>query len=279
MKHSKLSYLNKVVICIPIYKSIPNENELISFNRVVKVLSKYQISIVTYRNLNIEFYLEILSENEIHYGVQFFNNKNFKSIIGYNRLLISREFYKRFDKFEYILVYQLDAYVFRDELLEWCNMGYSYIGAPWVVEDAEIEDWQVGNGGLSLRKTSDHIKVLQSFSLIKGLIPLIKTVVKSDSSILKKTILFLLIPFEYIFCNNTFFLLNRFRNNEDYFWSVISNKNFEWFKVPDAKIAMRFSFETSPSLLYNIINQFPFGCHAWEKREPIFWSEKFKECD
>ena len=31
-----------------------------------------------------------------------------------------------------MLIYQLDAYVFKDELLNWANKGYDYIGAPWL---------------------------------------------------------------------------------------------------------------------------------------------------
>ncbi len=39
-------------------------------------------------------------------------------------------FYKTFTAYEYILIYQLDAFVFCDALKEWCAKGYDYIGAP-----------------------------------------------------------------------------------------------------------------------------------------------------
>ena len=85
---------------------------------------------------------------------------------------------------EYILIYQLDAFVFKDELKEWCQKGYDYIGAPWI---ATIENtiwlkyfnivarkfrsknknnreqifFKVGNGGFSLRRTSSHYSIVK----------------------------------------------------------------------------------------------------------------------
>ncbi len=31
-----------------------------------------------------------------------------------------------------MLIYQLDAYVFKGEWLFWANQEYDYIGAPWI---------------------------------------------------------------------------------------------------------------------------------------------------
>lgn len=44
--------------------------------------------------------------------------------------MLSAEFYDRFAAYEYVLIYQLDAFVFADRLAEFCQMGYDYIGAP-----------------------------------------------------------------------------------------------------------------------------------------------------
>ena len=58
-----------------------------------------------------------------------------------------------------MLIHQTDSYLFRDEIEEWCNKGYDYIGGPiistlkeWSQDD--INNWEpkVGNGGLSLRR-------------------------------------------------------------------------------------------------------------------------------
>ena len=50
-----------------------------------------------------------------------FEDEYFKGISGYNRLMMSEVFYRRFIGYEYILIYQLDAYIFKDELKKWCD--------------------------------------------------------------------------------------------------------------------------------------------------------------
>ena len=55
-----------------------------------------------------------------------------QSVGTYNQMMVERDFYKRFVEYEYILIYQLDAFVFRDELEQFCDYGYDYIGAPWI---------------------------------------------------------------------------------------------------------------------------------------------------
>ena len=42
--------------------------------------------------------------------------------------MVSPLFYLNFKKYRYLLIYQLDALVFRDELLEWCSKEIDYIG-------------------------------------------------------------------------------------------------------------------------------------------------------
>ena len=82
--------------------------------------------------------------------------------------MLSPEFYRRFSDTDYILVCQLDAYIFRDELLSWCKKEYDYIGAPWSApalyrmpilrlwrryfhsRRRTEKDFKVGNGGLSI---------------------------------------------------------------------------------------------------------------------------------
>ena len=60
-----------------------------------------------------------------------FANYYFESISGYNKLLLSLEFYNRFKEYEYLLIHQSDAYLFKNELDYWCQKGFDYIGAPW----------------------------------------------------------------------------------------------------------------------------------------------------
>src|SRR5712664_638129 len=66
------------------------------------------------------------------FGVKQFDDKYFKNSDTYSELLLSKEFYQTFSEYQYILIYQLDALVFSDQLLEWCQTGLDYVGAPWL---------------------------------------------------------------------------------------------------------------------------------------------------
>ncbi|RZJ87158.1 MAG: hypothetical protein EOO20_16720 [Chryseobacterium sp.] len=188
--------------------------------------------------------------------------------------MISKEFYKRFSSSEYILIYQLDAWVFKDELLEWCNNGYDYIGAPLYEGFGEAKENSaflgIGNGGLSLRKVSSHLKVLHSFAFIRSFKELEEKKYQDKKITPVQKIKLLL---EFVTANNTFHLLNHYDYNEDTFWGVIISRKFKWFKVPDEQTASRFSMEVkAPYLYHSNHNTLPFGCHAWEKYHLDFWS-------
>ena len=84
--------------------------------------------------------------------------------------MLTRQFYEKFLNFDYILIYQTDAFIFVDKLDEWCTKGFSYVGAPWFKDFTPpycTNELQfVGNGGFSLRKVPHFIKVLNTFSTI-----------------------------------------------------------------------------------------------------------------
>ncbi|KAA6323881.1 hypothetical protein EZS27_026729 [termite gut metagenome] len=121
------SYLVKVII--PIYRSFLSENERISLDRTYHVLKNHPIVVVKPDSLKTN----TLSENYPALIFESFDDAYFRSLSGYNQLMLSEEFYERFADAGYILICQLDVYIFKDELKEWCLKGYDYIGAPWLV--------------------------------------------------------------------------------------------------------------------------------------------------
>ena len=149
-----------ICIVIPIYKEALNDFEVQSVVQCIKVLSDYTICIVYPKGLNIDFYKTKFVEIEqyVHFDTYYFKN-----LKGYNQLLLNVHFYKSFKNFDYILIYQTDSYVFRDELLAWAKKGYDYIGGIWFkdyhvspLKGAKV--WFAGNGGLSLRKIGSLYK-------------------------------------------------------------------------------------------------------------------------
>ena len=119
-----------VCIIIPIYQEKLSKTEEISLAQSIRILGSHPIVIIKPKSLNISHlqqqYPQISFEN--------FDDTYFKGTLSYNRLMLSEEFYSRFLAYEYMLIYQLDAFVFRDELEYWCAKGYDYIGAPWRIE-------------------------------------------------------------------------------------------------------------------------------------------------
>jgi hypothetical protein len=165
----------------------------------------------------------------------------------------------------------LDAFVFSDQLDEWCAMGYDYIGAPWIAKDKSFHFLGVGNGGLSLRKISSHKRVLRTFCRLQSNLQTLKWYsnfnLKGKVGYFSEFLLRLL-----GLRGNTRWQFNDYRGNEDEFWSHMGSL-FSWFKIPDAAIALQFSFEMCPEELFVLNgNKLPFGCHAWYKGDQInFW--------
>jgi len=107
--------------------------------------------------------------SRVRHSVKRFDPTYFSSVPAYNRLCFSSAFYRAFSEYEYMLVCQLDAWIFADRLSEWVARGYDYIGAPWCIFcrnrqacDANNRNecvGAVGNGGLSLRRVSKFAEV------------------------------------------------------------------------------------------------------------------------
>lgn len=264
--------MNLCAIIIPIYKTVLNQYELASFKQVLRVLDQYPLYIITHNKLDISEYLKVSKQIR----VEFFDEFYFSSIYGYNNLCLTYNFYSRFSNYKYMLIYQLDAYVFYDNLEYWCNKGYDYIGAPWFKDFGTHEEgkelWEVGNGGFSLRKVDYFLKLLSYRH------PLSKRLDKKNGT--KAFIKSLAKRLGYHSTIN-WYISQNLSTNEDLFYSVYLNNIIELndlkIKKPSISEAMYFSFEKSPSYLYNICKKLPFGCHAFQKNEyEKFWQQFIK---
>jgi hypothetical protein len=261
---------NSIIITIPVYKTSPSEMEKESFKQCLKILHDYNLTLFTYKSLNLKEYIEIAHAYNKDLTFEFFNKDYFNNIQGYNKLMLSAEFYNRFKGYTYILIYQLDAWVFYDALEFWCKQNWDYIGAPWIEKENNKTYWVVGNGGLSLRKTDYFISLLNSRSKLKSFKQLYK-----DAHSIKDYIL--LIPKSLGFHNN----INRFiksfgdKFNEDIIYSKFMKNTKFSPQIPCASIAISFAFEKEPSFLYQENNnKLPFGCHAFMKYEyETFWKK------
>lgn len=261
-------------IVIPVYKETLDCVEEISLKRLYKVLIEDEMpsNMDDYRYwTEPDVYLvypegmDISEYKKIYPSLleKTFDPKYFKSTATYSQLCISYDFYNRFKSYEYMLIYQLDCYIFKDEISEWCNKGYDYIGGPILSTDCGWdtvkksrqgkEQWTpyVGNGGLSLRKISTFMDITNPNG------ELMQTYFK-DSDVLKNVI------FEdKFFCNDLF--------------------NIYDLEVPNWIEACNFALDMSVDVVYDIfkMNPQPMGIHSvdknirwWKKIIPEFGDKK-----
>lgn len=282
---------NKCIIVIPIYKNNPDEIEKASFNQVLTILKKHNICIFTHKDCDLSVYKQISNRVGKQYSVEFFDFKYFKSIDGYNELCCSKDFYHRFEMYEYMLIYQLDAWIFRDELLHWCNKNYDYIGAPIYYTYNKFKHTNkfmgVGNGGFCLRKISYCLKVLSlnsrmPFINLTNLIKLYWNLLLYNENFKSFTNRIRIIPIILLKSvgiknNLNYYITNHI--NEDIIFSIWSSKSWGIkANIPSKEEAIKFSFEVHPQLLFKENNyKLPFGCHAFKKWEfNEFWCNYIK---
>lgn len=263
--------MNRVAVVIPVYKRELAWNEEISFRQTMRVLGSFPIIMVCPETLDLSKYNAIAGENNRTIYKESFDDKYFASIAGYNRLLLSEEFYARFERYEYILIAQLDTYVFRDDLAEWCCKGYDYIGAPLFGNKMNVHRSVVGNGGLSLRRVDAY---LNYFKGKKHVVPISQIAQRIDLSAKPYTRWFIWLLIVLGWHNTPRSFAARYKANEDGFWSIsLRGTNYE-LKIPNVEEALGFGWERFPSDLYTYLGHLPFGCHAWEKYEyDTFWKE------
>ncbi len=263
----------KCAVVIPIYKENLSANEERSLRQCLKILGEYPIVFVAPHKLNREKYIQICSEYKSSTHYELFKDKFFSGLNGYNALMVSSDFYKRFLNYDYILIYQLDAFVFENNLAFWCEQGYDYVGSP-------VFDLQRGasiprhtnflNGGLSIRKTTVFYRLARTkLHLSRSLYS-----VWSKFDILnRRPTAFNLFPMFCLFLAITFLKkIFGLQLNEDYEWSIMIKK---YGKIAPFEEALKFSFDSCPEYAFKLTDgRLPFGCHGWTAYyNRMFWKE------
>ena len=220
----------KVAVAVPYWGAPLGEDELISLRHLERHLGRYDRFAV--------------GDELPGLGRKRFPRRYFRNPVAYSRLLLSARFYEAFAQYDYVLVHQLDAVVFRDELADWCERGLDYVGAPWFPgpEMPLVTEPSVGNGGLSLRRVAAFREVLERAGeryarrWVKG---------RSDS---------------------------RFEAHEDLFWSFDAQRFVPEFRIATVEEALGFAFEVAPRRAFELAGgKLPFGAHAWARYDREFW--------
>lgn len=234
---------NKVCILIPIYKDELDEVEKISLKRLYDVIGNkdYHVYLISSPYVNIRNYeMFYPGIKRIKFKREFFN-----SSADYSRLLLSYNFYKRFAYYDYIQIYQLDGYIFNDNIEYWCNQDYDFIGGPiWNSHHVWENTPCIGNGGVSLRKTSTFLELFNP-----------------DGEFYKM--------YNKLFNNIPY-------GNEDYFICKILNNKYD-LNLPTVDVAKSYSWDLDVDIADKSCNgNLPDFCHALH-RNIHYWKHKIPE--
>ena len=236
-----------------------NKKERYFFEQSVRMLGKHAFCVVHPKSYSVDD----LKQEFPEISSLALDDSHFQSVWTYNSMMLSPWFYELFADFEYMLICQIDAYVFSDQLDYWTSLEYDYIGAPWMLNDKLYErlvgQWivrllkrlpmrknqihsahlfhTVGNGGFSLRRISK-----------------MKEILERNQDLLQSA-------------------YGKHERMEDVFISVILKKK-ENLNIPNWRQALFFSFEKAPAQCLRLTGGvLPFGCHDTNAR---YWSSFWK---
>jgi hypothetical protein len=261
-----------VAVVVPIYRSRLTDTETIALTQCCRVLSRHRMIVVAPEGLDLTDAQTICAQSGFSPVLERFPRNCFASKGAYNALLMSRAFFQRFAAWEYVLIHQLDAFVFSDRLQEFCDQGYDYIGAPWV-HDANAVRY-VGNGGFSLRKVSTALRMLSG---PWGLLPLQLGVAWRRLAPLRRVTRWLAHRgvLDRMLVQSPAYLpraaFDALCINEDLYWGQNCGK-LAFYRTAPYAVAVSFAFEMDPVTAFEKnASRLPFGCHAWPRWQPDFW--------
>lgn len=269
--------IQKVAIVVPIISNVVEGDELTSLRQCLNVLKKRDIYYLCSDTLNTIFYENLNSEYNIPFRKKTFEAKCFDGVATYNQLCFSPGLYQAFAEYNYMLIYQLDAYVFEDNLDYWCNRKYDYIGGPWLCpwsnEVENLDHWEVSNGGFSLRRVAAFIDILtKKTTLEKPLKGYGRFCYENRQRLRRKPYLrlwFLIRAFSGH--HNTLNYYIKHHCQEDKAFAQCQYNGL--LRIPSAREALEFSFDMRPATCYKKTgNTLPMGCHMWYKYDnELFW--------
>lgn len=235
-------------------------------------LKEYKLEVVLPESCDPSWYRSFFVEHGIQGSVRQVPSKYFGSPTAVNRMGTDPQFYRLYLEFEYILICHLDAWVFRDSLDYWMDLGYDFIGAPLFLPQNGHASFMRrmapfgGNGGLSLRRVASCIRVLETFKpgigpwrFTQALLFLVRN----------RRFGFILILFRLVRLLRRDWRSTREKYNiyEDVFFTVIAPMCGNLISIPSSSMAIWFACEVNYSLIQKEVLGLepPLGIHGYDK--------------
>lgn len=158
-----------VTVVVPLFNASLTQSEELSLSRCIELLDHFPLIFITGDGSNGNDLKEKYPQTDIYrFDPVFFETKS-----NFCKLLLSDDFYERFDWSEFLLVHNLNSLILRNELRYWCKQGYDYIQpfpdplAPSLMDlfrDKQLDSEShtlLESCGISLRRVSAIRKVLK----------------------------------------------------------------------------------------------------------------------
>ncbi len=289
-----MSTLPSVSIGVPVYRAALQRDEAFALRHLNRHLAEYPLAWIAPDGLD----LSAMARWRPDARTLRFHPDYFRSARDYSRLLLSEAFYRAFADHEFLLIHQLDALVFSDQLAHWCARGDDYVGAPWIKQDASGHRWATGNSGFGLRRIDGMLRVLTSrrFSrawpaglvkhlahidqrarlvperMLRRLVPVTRDLELATNRWANASIDDVRRRMFWTMQGGVRQYLDRITYPEDVFWAQVAPVFDRAYRVTPPDLAVRFAFEKEPRWCYEQTGrQLPFGCHAWWKYDRAFW--------
>lgn len=260
-------------VMIPVHQPVITADEELSLLACKAHLSGYDCFLIypagmdtaAYTNIHPGLLLKPVDENWL------------SSIEKYNKMKLSISFYQLFVKYDYLLTYELDAYIFNADFDGNNAFKFDYIGAPffegyWAAKPG-APFIKGCNSGFSVRNIKSCISALQSLSKYRFAWLLYKYTLAKSSRLRRLLNQWTNGKYEVFITGRFAFSFAGFHLNEDLVWSEIAPQLVPSFTVADGMSALQFSFEYNlPDSLKLNGGRLPLGCHAWAKH-PEFWDD------
>jgi Protein of unknown function (DUF5672) len=244
---SNFAAAQPMIVLVPIYKPALNELEQFSIDYSLETLAGREVRFLAPLSLDMSAHLA----HHPDIPVDRFDDQCFASVRDYSRLLLSQAFYERYLAYEHMLILQTDAILLRDDLDDWCEEPYDYIGAPWpngLELEVAVDRFRgtpgqriftkVGNGGLSLRRSARCIELLREFP-------------------------------------DVLWFFTETGSSEDLFFATMGQVS-QNFRLPSEDVAARFALELKPDEYLEANGMLPMGGHAWWRYNMPFWASHLR---
>ena len=254
-----------VAVVVPVYRPTLSDDERLALRHLEYYLPEVDKFLVMPTGLVFE---------REGYRETRFAPKFFDGIAGCNILRLNRDFYARFEPYEFMLVYELDAIIISSDVERFLDMGVDYLGAPFVTYDAAGEPHLsgVGNGGLSLRRVSAFRQLLASRTRTTTARAYYHDAY-ADAPMRRKLVGLGKAAFKGLGIRNSIRReIEDSLGNEDDFLAAEATRYSPGFAIGPVDLALQFSFEREPRYCYEQAGErLPFGAHAWSRYDRAFW--------